>query len=127
MDMFDKINDLYDRKEEIELGGGDARIEKQHEKGKLTARERIDLLLDEGSFVEINSIHSHTVQLTLVWINWKVLETALLLVSVKLMAVNIFIRTRFHSFRWSAWGNACEKNRNGNGFGSEKRNTIYWH
>ncbi|CAM5205032.1 Propionyl-CoA carboxylase beta chain OS=Ureibacillus acetophenoni OX=614649 GN=SAMN05877842_10291 PE=4 SV=1 [Ureibacillus acetophenoni] len=44
MDMFDKINELYDRKREIELGGGDKRIEKQHEKGKLTARERIDLL-----------------------------------------------------------------------------------
>ena len=45
MDMFDKINELYDRKSTIELGGGDARIEKQHEKGKLTARERIELLL----------------------------------------------------------------------------------
>ena len=34
MDMFDKINELYDRKEIINLGGGDARIEKQHDKGK---------------------------------------------------------------------------------------------
>ncbi|WP_146551383.1 acyl-CoA carboxylase subunit beta [Rummeliibacillus sp. SL167] len=59
MDMYDKINELYDRKYEIELGGGDARIEKQHQKGKLTARERIDLLLDEGTFVEINPFVKH--------------------------------------------------------------------
>ncbi len=37
MDMFDKINELYDRKREIELGGGDKRIEKQHEKGKVNS------------------------------------------------------------------------------------------
>ncbi len=45
VDMFDKINELYDRKSVIELGGGDARIEKQHEKGKMTARERIEMLI----------------------------------------------------------------------------------
>lgn len=57
--MFDKINELYDRKREIELGGGDDRIVKQHEKGKLTARERINLLVDEGTFVEINPFVKH--------------------------------------------------------------------
>ncbi|GEK30972.1 propionyl-CoA carboxylase subunit beta [Kurthia zopfii] len=59
MDMYDKINELFDKKREIELGGGDARIEKQHEKGKLTARERIELLLDEGTFVEVNPFVKH--------------------------------------------------------------------
>ena len=59
MDMFDKIKDLYDRKTVIELGGGYERIEKQHEKGKLTARERIELLLDEGTFFEINPFITH--------------------------------------------------------------------
>lgn len=59
MDMYDKINELYDKKRKIEMGGGDARIEKQHAKGKLTARERIDLLLDEGTFVEINPFVQH--------------------------------------------------------------------
>ena len=59
VDMFDKIHELYDRKSTIELGGGDARIEKQHEKGKLTARERIDLLLDNDTFVEINPFITH--------------------------------------------------------------------
>ena len=59
--MLDKIDEMYDRKREIYLGGGDKRIEKQHEKGKLTARERIDLLLDEGTFVEINPFIKHRV------------------------------------------------------------------
>ncbi|ADC65976.1 carboxyl transferase [Ferroglobus placidus DSM 10642] len=48
------IEDLYKRKERIKQMGGDERIKKQHEQGKLTARERIELLLDPGSFVEIN-------------------------------------------------------------------------
>ena len=59
IDMYGKINDLYDKRREVEIGGGDERISKQHEKGKLTARERIDLLLDEGTFVELNPFISH--------------------------------------------------------------------
>lgn len=58
-DIYEKINELYDRRREVELGGGDERIEKQHEKGKLTARERIDLLVDPGSFVELNPFIEH--------------------------------------------------------------------
>lgn len=58
-DIYEKINELYDRKREIELGGGDEKIAKQHEKGKLTARERIDLLVDEGTFVELNPFIEH--------------------------------------------------------------------
>jgi propionyl-CoA carboxylase beta chain len=59
LDIYDKINDLYDKKRKIELGGGDERIQKQHDKGKLTARERIELLVDEGSFVELNPFIEH--------------------------------------------------------------------
>ncbi|MFP5388088.1 MAG: carboxyl transferase domain-containing protein, partial [Thermoleophilia bacterium] len=44
---------LHQRREKARLGGGEEKIAKQHERGKLTARERIDLLVDEGSFVEI--------------------------------------------------------------------------
>ena len=50
---MNKQQDLQERKELAKLGGGEARIEKQHAKGKLTARERIEILLDEGSFEEI--------------------------------------------------------------------------
>jgi propionyl-CoA carboxylase beta chain len=44
---------------QTELGGGEERIEKQHEEGKLTARERIELLLDPGSFVELDKFKVH--------------------------------------------------------------------
>ncbi|OES44426.1 acyl-CoA carboxylase subunit beta [Domibacillus iocasae] len=58
-DIFDSIHELQDRRREVELGGGDERIDKQHEKGKLTARERIELLIDEGTFVELNPFMEH--------------------------------------------------------------------
>ena len=47
-DKIDKLNQLRDK---AALGGGEARIKAQHDKGKNTARERINLLLDENSFV----------------------------------------------------------------------------
>ncbi len=50
--MSDKVSDLRKRNEAALLGGGEKRIAAQHEKGKLTARERLDLLLDEGSLQE---------------------------------------------------------------------------
>ncbi|EIJ78787.1 carboxyl transferase [Bacillus methanolicus PB1] len=58
-DIYEKINELYDRRREVEMGGGDEKIERQHEKGKLTARERIDLLVDPGTFVELNPFIEH--------------------------------------------------------------------
>lgn len=59
IDIYEKINELYDKRREVELGGGDERIQKQHDKGKLTARERIDLLVDEGTFIELNPFIEH--------------------------------------------------------------------
>ncbi|MED4453580.1 acyl-CoA carboxylase subunit beta [Metabacillus fastidiosus] len=59
MDIYKKIDELYDKKRDIELGGGDDKIEKQHEKGKLTARERINLLVDKDSFVELHAFVEH--------------------------------------------------------------------
>lgn len=49
-----KINQLRELREKALLGGGKERIDEQHKKGKLTARERVDLLLDPGSFVELD-------------------------------------------------------------------------
>jgi len=54
-----RVSELRRRKEEAKLGGGADRIEAQHQKGKLTARERIDLLLDQGSFVETDMFVEH--------------------------------------------------------------------
>src|SRR5215218_4751923 len=47
------VEDLHSRREKAKLGGGPEKIAVQHERGKLTARERIDLLCDEGTFVEM--------------------------------------------------------------------------
>ena len=52
--MKDILSELEDRRATARLGGGERRIEAQHGRGKLTARERIDLLLDEGSFEEFD-------------------------------------------------------------------------
>jgi acetyl-CoA carboxylase carboxyltransferase component len=55
----EKIKRLASMKKSAESGGGQERIEAQHSKGKLTARERIALLLDEGSFVELDKYITH--------------------------------------------------------------------
>ncbi len=54
-DNADRMARLDDMRAQSRLGGGDERIDKQHAAGKLTARERLDLLLDPGSFVEIDA------------------------------------------------------------------------
>ena len=62
MDIEDKIKELESRNLEAEMGGGQKRIDQQHNKGKMTARERIDYLLDEGSFQEVDKFVVHRCQ-----------------------------------------------------------------
>ena len=57
--MKDKLSLLEQKKKEAFAGGGAKRIDDQHKKGKLTARERIHFLLDEGSFEEIGMLVTH--------------------------------------------------------------------
>ena len=57
--MKDILDELEARRAEARLGGGQKRIDSQHAKGKLTARERIELLLDEGSFEEFDMFVAH--------------------------------------------------------------------
>lgn len=57
--MYEKIDEMYERRRKVELGGGDKRIDAQHNRGKLTARERIDILLDRDTFVELNPFIEH--------------------------------------------------------------------
>ncbi len=60
--MKDKIKELRDKQELAKLGGGEERIASQHAKGKLTARERVHLLMDEGSFEELGMFVTHRSQ-----------------------------------------------------------------
>ncbi|MCK5767668.1 MAG: methylmalonyl-CoA carboxyltransferase, partial [Candidatus Atribacteria bacterium] len=53
------MKNLKEKKDKIKAGGGEKRVRSQHEKGKLTARERIALLLDEDSFVELDLLVEH--------------------------------------------------------------------
>ena len=59
MAIENKIQELLSKREEAKLGGGQKRIDSQHKKGKFTARERIELLLDEGSFEEFDMFVTH--------------------------------------------------------------------
>jgi methylmalonyl-CoA decarboxylase alpha subunit len=59
MGTVDKLTELQYRRSVIEKGGGEAKIKRQHDSGKLTARERINALLDEGSFMEVDAFVHH--------------------------------------------------------------------
>ncbi len=59
MTMDDRIEELRQKREEARKGGGEDRIESQHEKGKMTARERIDYFLDDGTFHEFDQFRTH--------------------------------------------------------------------
>src|SRR5258705_11327073 len=59
MSMREKLELLQQKRSESEQGGGTDRIATQHSKGKMTARERLDVLLDPGSFVELDRFVTH--------------------------------------------------------------------
>ena len=59
MDNQEKLKKLIDNRQKAWMGGGEAAIEKHHAKGRLTARERINMLLDDGSFEEVNMFLAH--------------------------------------------------------------------
>jgi propionyl-CoA carboxylase beta chain len=59
MSMKEKLQQLETLRRQAELGGGEERVKAQHERGKLSARERLDLLLDEDSFVELDRFVTH--------------------------------------------------------------------
>src|SRR5262249_43729675 len=58
-DMHDILEQLEKKRDAARLGGGERRIEAQHKRGKLTARERVELLLDEGTFEEWDMFVEH--------------------------------------------------------------------
>jgi len=59
MSMEEKLKRLEELRRQAELGGGEERLKAQHAKGKLSARERLELLMDEGSFVELDRFVTH--------------------------------------------------------------------
>ena len=65
----ERIKQAKEKIEHVRMGGGEKAIEKQHSKGKLTAHERLDLLFDEGTFVELDALlaaaHADMIELVL--------------------------------------------------------------
>jgi acetyl-CoA carboxylase carboxyltransferase component len=57
--QLDKVKELIDLRAQARMGGGEKAIAKQHAQGKYTARERINMLVDEGSFEEIDMFMEH--------------------------------------------------------------------
>ncbi|MEK7210787.1 MAG: carboxyl transferase domain-containing protein, partial [Candidatus Binatota bacterium] len=55
----DNLEKLRELNQQVEVGGGSDRVRRQHEQGKLLARERLDILLDHGSFVELDRLRTH--------------------------------------------------------------------
>ena len=60
--MQDKLDDLAERRDQAHHAGSQRAVERQHEKGKLLARERIDYFLDDGSFHELDLLARHRAQ-----------------------------------------------------------------
>src|SRR5436853_1236503 len=56
---MNRLDELHRRQAAADLGGGEARRNRQHQEGKLAARERVELLLDEGSFEEMDKLVTH--------------------------------------------------------------------
>jgi len=59
MSVEKKVEELREKRDQARLGGGERRIERQHSKGKMTARERVEALLDPGSFRELDTFVTH--------------------------------------------------------------------
>ena len=87
-EQLKKVKQLVELRQKARLGGGEKAIEKQHAKGKATARERIDLLLDKNSFEEMDMFKLHRCH------NFGMLRIDL--ISRKKNFINVFIR--FHTF-----------------------------
>ena len=128
MDIYEKINELYDKRREIELGGGDEKIARQHEKGKMTARERINFLLDEGSFVELNPFVEHRLLLILEkLINKKAPGEGVVTGYGTINGRPVYLFAQDATVFGGALGEMqWEKNCSSHGFSCKKWYAIYW-
>ena len=102
--MKELINNLEELNRKAEKGGGDARIEKQHSVGKLTARERIDLLLEKGSFIELDKLVTH--RCTDFGMEKQKFAGDGVVTGYGWQAPGLCLCTGFHRIWWSSFGNA---------------------
>ena len=122
--MKELIKNLEELNRKAEKGGGDARIEKQHSVGKLTARERIELLLEKGSFIELESWLLTVVPIS-VWRSRSLQETELSPVMHDRQAPGLCLCTGFYRVRRSSFRNTCQENLQGDGYGDANGGTYH--
>lgn len=119
MGTVDKLTELQYRRSVINNGGGEVKIKKQHDSGKLTARERINALLDEGSFVEIDAFVTHRCT----EFGMDCVEAPGEGVVTGYGTVDgtscLRLRTRLYSNRWLTWRNARKENLQSHGYGGK--------
>ena len=104
--MHDIIHQLEEKRERARMGGGERRIESQHKKGKLTARERIELFLDPDSFEEWDMFVEHRCTDFGMDGQWP---------------PYFCFFTGFYCFWWLTFGCPCGKNMQDHGSGNEGR------
>ena len=102
--MKELIKNLEELNRKAEKGGGDARIEKQHSVGKLTARERIELLLEKAEVCRRRSCHR-------LWHDRQ--------------APGLCLCTGFYRVRRSSFRNTCQENLQGDGYGDANGGTYH--
>jgi len=119
--MKELIKNLEELNRKAEKGGGDARIEKQHSVGKLTARERIELLLEKGSFIELDKLVTHRCTdfgMEKQKFAGDGVVTGYGMIGKRL--VYVFAQVRRSSFR-----NTCQENLQGDGYGDANGGTYH--
>ena len=127
--QLEKIKELIDRRTAARLGGGEKAIAKQHEKGKYTARERIAMLLDEGSFEEMDMFVEH--RCTNFGMEKKhypgdgVVTGCGYRLRYHRRSLGLHFRTGFHCFCWFIVGNHVFENLQNHGSSNEDGCSLY--
>jgi hypothetical protein len=119
--MKSKVDILKEKLELSKLGGGTERNDKQHKKGKLTARERVTLLMDPGSFEEIGGLVIHRTKdfgMENQQVLWRWCDYRLWYCEWK---IGVRFCTGFYGFWWRIIGNTCREDLQGHGYGYENR------
>ena len=126
MTTHDKIDGLRQRKERTLKGGGEERIAKQHKAGKKTARERLEHLLDEGSFVEIDAfVESRGTDFGMQ--EKKTAGDGVVTGYGTIDGRLVFISSQDFTVIGGSWVNACEEDHQGHGYGHEDGSAVHKH
>jgi hypothetical protein len=118
--MHEMLDRLEQRREQARMGGGQKRIDAQHAKGKLTARERIEVLLDEGSFEEYDMFVTHRAT-EFGMAEQKIAGDGVVTGWGTINGRMTYVFAQgLHCARWLAFGNACQEDLQSHGHGREK-------